>query len=118
MRCPCCNQETKPARMLVSLDTNSVSFFNNVKVKTSPQIAAVLHVLNQSAPGTARLDALIMALHGGHGRNEPECALGALRALAHQARKLLKPFGFSVISVPTVGYRLGLVPKSHAARTQ
>lgn len=100
--CPCCRQPVAPSQLLVDLDTNTVACGGHT-ARVRRKYCEMIWALREGAPGAVSHERLISRVWG---LTEPPDARMMLRHYACRVRKVLRPLGFGVLSVPTFGYRL------------
>ncbi len=102
-RCPCCGHRVAPDRILVNLDTNTITFGRR-RAALRPAEAEMLSVIVGGYPGTVPLAHIYTALWGGY--DQPLYAEKAVHVHVTRIRHALKTVGLALHNVRGRGYRI------------
>ena len=101
--CPCCGHRVASDRILVDLNTNTVTARRR-RATLRPSEAEMLSVIAAGHPGTAPIHRIRTALWGGY--DQPAYADRIIHIHATRIRSALKQMGLTLESIPGRGYRI------------
>lgn len=99
--CPTCSGRLDKSRLIVDLDSNTVSYAGN-RWSVTPKIAELLHTLAKSWPRPVKDWALRVSMWG----SDDDQAGSILSVYAHKARVVMEPMGFKIVRANQDSYRL------------
>jgi DNA-binding response OmpR family regulator len=100
--CPTCGGTLRADRLVVDLDSNTVSY-DGRRWRVTPKLVEFLFVLNRDWPRMVKDFHLRQSLWGNEA--EDRCKTN-LAIYACRSRQMLAPFGIDVERLPGKGYRL------------
>lgn len=104
--CPCCGRPVRGGRILVNLDTNTVTHGRR-RVTLPPAEAEMLSVIADAYPGTVPLARIRTALWGGY--DMPLSSEKAIHVYASKIRSAIRSIGLRLENVSSRGYRISKV---------
>jgi DNA-binding response OmpR family regulator len=106
MQCPCCGAPVERDRILVSIDTRSVSVpwrSEPLLIKRGLRLVEMLLIFAKNFERVVTFDKLISGLYG---VREPDSARGALTVYVYHLGQQIAAIGLAIESVYGVGYRM------------